>query len=201
MTAALLTCHTTKVGTLLLPSGRLSYPNLFKPRAMEGEPEDKAKYGTSVLLPGNVDLALAQKMVEDAATEKWGAEAFKKGKIKRPFLRTEEKVEDKELSGKFPILVRCSSKQRPQIVFANGSVCDSEEDVYPGRWARVSVRAYAWEHKANGRGVSFGLSNVQLLDHDERLAGGKAKAEDEFEPVELSGESGAPQGDASALFG
>jgi hypothetical protein len=173
-------CAETKAGTLLLPAGRLSYPALFKARAMEGEPEDKAKFSTSILLPPDVDLALAVKLVEKIATERWGNNI---GKVRKPFLKHAEKTEDAALAEAFPVLIRTSSASKPNVIFANGEACTVQDEVYPGRWARVSIRAYAWEHKANGRGVSFGLGNVMLLDHDDRIGGGRAKVEDEFEFV------------------
>jgi len=173
-------CKLTNAGTLLLPAGRLSYPALFKARAMPGMPEDSAKFSTSLILPPDVDLSLAIKMVEQVATEKWGNNI---GKVKRPFLKHGEKTEDAELAAAFPILIRCGSATKPALVFGNGDPCTTEEEVYPGRWARISVRPYAWEHKASGRGVSFGLGNVQILDHDDRIGGGRAKPEDEFEFV------------------
>lgn len=171
------TCAETKVGTLLLPAGRLSYPNLFVARAMEGEPADKAKFSTSLILPPDADLTLAVKWVEKVATEKWGNNV---GKVRKPFLKHAEKTEDAELAAAFPVLLRMASAQKPSIVFGNGEQCSIPDEVYPGRWARISIRAFAWEHKTGGRGVSFGLSNVQLLDHDDRIGGGRAKVEDEF---------------------
>jgi hypothetical protein len=145
---------------------------------MEGEPEDKAKFSTSLIMPPDVDLSIAVKWVEKAATERWGTNI---GKVKKPFLKHAEKTEDKELAEKFPFLVRMSSSSKPNVIFGNGEACSIPDEVYPGRWARVSVRVYCWEHKANGRGASFGLGNVMLLDHDDRIGGGRAKVEDEFE--------------------
>jgi len=190
------TCSETKAGTLLLPAGRLSYPNLLVARAMEGEPADKAKFSTSLMLPPDADLTLALAWVEKIAKEKWGANI---GKVRRPFLKHAEKTEDAELAAAFPVLIRMSSANKPNVVFGNGEPCTIADEIYPGRWARVSVRAYAWEHKANGRGVSFGLSNVQLLDHDDRIGGGRAKVEDEFEFIN-DGAGAAGGGNPDSLF-
>ncbi len=38
-----MSCSITSAGTLRLPAGRLSYPNLLTPRAMPGKSEDSAK--------------------------------------------------------------------------------------------------------------------------------------------------------------
>lgn len=189
------TCVETKAGTMVLPAGRLSYPTLFKPRAMEGEPEDKAKFSTSIILPPDVDLSGAVKWVDSIATEKWGKNI---GKVKKPFLKHGEKTEDAELAAAFPYLIRCSSATKPNVIFGNGEACTIPDEVYAGRWARVSVRAYAWEHKANGRGISFGLSNVQLLDHDDRIGGGRAKVEDEFEFIHDG--NALTSGDPDSIF-
>jgi len=191
------TCALTKAGTLLLPAGRLSYPNLFKARPMPGESDDKAKFGTSVILPPDSDLTLALKMVEEAAVDKWGKNI---GKVKRPFIKHAEKTEDAELAAAFPILVRMSSAKAPSVIYGNGEPCTVDDEVYPGRWARVSVRIYAWEHQTGGRGVSFGLSNVQLLDHDDRIGGGRAKVEDEFEFIADANDSAAKSGNPDSIF-
>ena len=193
-------CVPTKVGTLLLPSGRLSYPHLFIPKAVTDEPGGEKKYSTAIMLPPDVDLSLAVQMVEAAANERWGKEAASGKRIKKPFLKHAEKTEDQELAAQFPYLIRCSSKNRPQIMFANGAFCTDDEEVYPGRWARISVRAYAWEHQTGGRGVSFGLSNVQILDHDERIGGGRVNAEDEFDPVEIAGNGASGGANPDKLF-
>jgi hypothetical protein len=181
-------CHLTKAGTMILPVGRLSYPNLFKARAMPGAGEDTAKFSTSLIMPPDSELKPAGDWVLQLATEKWGPKGAS-DKIKKPILRHAEKTEDADLAAAFPYLVRCSTINRPTVVFGSGEECTSEEEVYPGRWARISVRGYAWEHPTGGRGVSFGLSNVMLLDHDERIGGGRAKVEDEFADFFESGGS------------
>ena len=171
-------CFMTKSNTMILPAGRLSYPNLFKMRAMPGASADTAKYSTSFIMPPDSDLRPAVEWVNKTAVDQWGPDGVKK--VKKPFLKHEEKTEDVELAKAFPYLVRCSTVNKPTVVFGNGESCTIEDEVYPGRWARITVRCYPWEHPASGRGVSFGLSNVMLLDHDDRIGGGRAKAEDEF---------------------
>jgi Enterobacter phage Enc34, ssDNA-binding protein len=171
-------CVMTKSGTMVLPAGRLSYPNLFKMRAMPGASPDTAKYSLSFMMPADADLSLASNWVNKTASDQWGPEGSKK--FKKPFLKHEEKTEDLELAKAFPYLVRCSTVNKPTVVFGNGEACTIEDEVYAGRWARITVRCYAWEHPLSGRGVSFGLSNVMLLEHDDRIGGGRAKAEDEF---------------------
>ena len=55
--------------------------------------------------------------------------------------------------------------------------------------------AFVAKYDTNGnKGVSFGLQNVQILDNDEAWGGTRARAEDEFEPVESA--AGATKGDS-----
>lgn len=179
--------HVLPSGNIITPAGRLSYPSLFVARTMKGETDKtKAKYGTTLLLPKAADLKVLQDAVLACVQEKWGKDAKK---IRSPFLKTAEKMEDDEMAEEFPTLIRCTSSYKPDVIYANGAACEDEEGVYPGRWARISVRPYAWEHPANGKGVGLGLQNVQLLDHAERIGGGRMRAEEEFTPVEVEGGS------------
>jgi Protein of unknown function (DUF2815) len=173
-------CHVSPLNTLLMAAGRLSYPHLFKPSKMPGDSDDKAKYSTAILIPKNADISLLHDWIKKAAIGKWGS-AVNMDKIKLPVLDHAEKTEDAELAANFPWMIRCASQMEPAVTFPNGERCVTESEVYGGRWARVSVNVFTWEHKLSGRGVSVGLSNVQLLAHDDRLGGGRVNVEKEFE--------------------
>jgi hypothetical protein len=170
-------------GNWRLPRARLYYPHLFKPQLRKGETDQsKAKYQTTVLLPVGVEMTALLKAVEAVAIDKWGPDYAKKMKIKKPFLKTEEQPKMAELVDDYPAFLRLNSTNRPDVVFANCSTCgeDKSHEVYGGRWAFVSVRPFAYETDGN-RGVSLGLQNVQLLEDDDRLGGGRVSAESEFE--------------------
>lgn len=121
-------------------------------------------------------------------------------KLKTPFLKAEEYKYEGHLPGW--TFLRLSAISKPQIVeLKNGVVTritdDDPEIVYGGRWAQVTVNPFpypkAGAQSLGNNGISLGLNNVMLLNHDEAL-GGRMKAEDEFE---------APEGnfDASAASG
>ena len=90
-------------------------------------------------------------------------------------------------------MLRPTSLQQPGIVDARGQNVTDEKEVYAGRWCVASLRAFAYDTNGN-KGVSFGLQNVQILDNDEAWGGMRARAEDEFEPVESA--AGATKGDS-----
>lgn len=181
-------CKILSSGNIRLPRARLYYPHFFKPQMRKGETDlDKARYQTTVLLPKGVEMAILLKAVEDAAVDKWGADYAKKMKVKKPFLKTDEQPKMAELVEDYPVFLRLNSKQKPGVVFASGATCDESKDheVYGGRWAFVSVRPAAYEVDGS-KGVSLFLQNVQLLEDDERLGGGRVSAEAEFESAEVS---------------
>lgn len=196
-----LACTKTKSGNIILPRGRMMYPDFYVPSLPQGETDkEKARYKVTIIFPKGADLALINDEVEVKAVDKWGSDYKKKYKVKKPFLKSEDQPKMGDLAENFPVFVRCNSKDRPQVIRADMSNVDEAkgaEEVYPGRWALVSVRPYAYDHPTGGKGVSLGLQNVQLLDHDERLAGARPQAQDEFEAIEGAAGSG---GSTDALF-
>ena len=193
-------CSLTPRNTLCLPAGRLSYPHLLKAKAMPGEPAETAKFSTSLMLPDGCNLDLAVKMVTDVIVAKWGPNATK---VRKPFLRHAEKNEDKELTDAFPVLLRLSSQTQPGVMFANNEHCTTPQEIYGGRWAAITVNAFAWEHPTGGRGVSLGLNNVLLLDHDDPIQAVRPKPEDEFADLfaQAAGASAGAARNPDSVFG
>ncbi len=168
------------------PKGRLSYASLFKKSLPKGETnQEKATYNTTLLFKDGVDLTEIVKLVEEAAVAKFGADYKGKIKVKKPFIKiTDEdfpKMKDLREKG-FTTMIRLSTKTQPQVILAN-KMNASESDAYSGRWAACTVNAYAWDHPTGGKGISLGLQNVQLLDHDERLGSARGEAADQFEDL------------------
>ncbi len=173
---------------LITPIARLSFPTLFTAKAAGKTPKegDKKKFSCSLLIPPSADISKLKKMAQEAAQAKWG-DKLKDIKIKSPFLKAEEYKYEGYLPGW--VLIRASTETKPQVMEAQkGSMVrlteDDPESVYPGRWCVATVNAYAYDVNGN-KGITFGLNNVLLLNHDDSL-GGRMKAEDEFE---------APDGD------
>jgi hypothetical protein len=188
-------CILNKHGTYLIPVGRGSYPTLYKPRAMQGESDDKAKFSLSLILPkaAKPGLVTLDRYIKKLARDKWSEEKAKK--IKYPILDNREKSKDAALAEDFPYLIRFTAQQRPMVVFGNLDPCeeDQQQEAYAGRWMRVSARLFTWE-RPSGYGVSLGLSSVQLLDHDDRFAGGRGDPSSEFEGFATDEGSDHPSG-------
>lgn len=173
-------------GNIRTPRGRLLYPSLFKPRAMKGEPPEKAKYQASLLIPKGSDISAMKAAVEAVLKENFSEQVRKASKIKLPFIKTEDQPRFAELAEDYPLMIRCNATYRPDVVGPTMQTIheeDEADEIYSGRWARLSVRPFAY-NRTDSKGVSFGLQNVQVLDHADPIAGGRVRAENEFESVE-----------------
>lgn len=173
---------------LLSPICRLSFPNLFTAKVIgkNNKPDAKKKFSCSILIPPTVDIKLLKKAAGEAVMAEWGSKASGM-KIKSPFLKAEEFKYEGYLPGW--TVLRLTSDSKPTVVDAAHSpgslikLTETDPEVdYPGRWCTVSLNCFTYDVNGN-KGVSFGLNNVMLLNHDESL-GGRMKAEDEFEAPE-----------------
>lgn len=190
MSNILLTGKILESGNVLTPKGRLVvYKNsLFTPVLPRGETdESKARYQATLLFPSDASLSVLKQAVKSVLDEELTPEKQKSIKVKLPFLKVEDQGRLAELADEYPVMVRCNAQYKPDVVSPKGDRVFGEEEapdeVYSGRWARMTVRAFWYDHPTGGKGVSFGLQNVQLLDHADAIAGGRVRGVDEFEPV------------------
>ncbi len=151
---------------LISPKGRLSYPHLFERHTKGDYPSDM--YETLLLIPKSTDISALR-----GACEAMLADVFK-GKFKdiseleHPPIKDGDDFSD-DRKGHW--VIKAKSDNRPQIVAANPKiVIDDPEEVYGGRWAKLSLSLYSY-NKAGKKGISFGLRNVQLLEKGERFGG------------------------------
>lgn len=165
---------------IFLPIGRLSYPHLLVP--VSNNFGSRLKYSTSVILERNVDFSLLKASIVQKAQQRWG----NSDSIKWPILEHARTCRDPALAAQFPYLIRCNTERPPGVCDANFVICEDDREIYPGRWARIAVNLYAWEHRENGKGVSAGLHSVVLLDHDTILHGNNDR-EDLFEEFSKAG--------------
>lgn len=163
-------------GNILTPEFRVSFPCLSQARKANDQAEPK--FSVSMLFAKGADLSALKKAAEVAVKEKWGDKIPKK--LKTPFLNQG----DYDLEGYEDgcILIRASSKQKPGVVDRSVQPILEESEVYPGCYARATVRPFTYDVNGNC-GVSFGLQNVQKLRDGDPL-GNRTRPEDDFTPVE-----------------
>lgn len=191
------TCEMSPAGNVITCEGRLAYAfGLTKASVIKGEVDmTRAKYQGSLVFPKGSDLTLLNEAIEAAAVDKFGPNYKTKYKLKKPFHKVEEFPNMGFDPAEFDIFIRASSTDKPGLIGPDRGKVSDESQIYSGRYARFSVKPYAWEHATGGRGVSLGLHNVMLLRDAEAVGSTRISAEDEFSAVTL-----APGQSADKLF-
>lgn len=170
--------------------GRLSYPNLFTPRAIndQGDP----KYSATLLIPkSDTDTVARVQAAIDAAVQDGVDRRIFKGAVdpsrsKYPPLRDGDSPKDDgtprgdEFAGHWFISAKApGNKPRPSVVDANVQPVMDESEIYAGCYVNMFVEFYAYENSGN-KGIAASLRGVQFVEDGERLGGEPLEAEDMF---------------------
>jgi len=166
---------------------RISFPQVFEPHSDDAT-YDPGKYTMDLLIPPEVNIQALKDAAKAVAVEEWG-DKLKDIKPVSPF----KDAGDKKYEGYIPgwVNIKAKTNRKPGIVDdgirdpAGKYIVlkeDNGESVYGGRWAQVTLNAYAYRKggKSPKDGVSFSLNNIRLLHHDDSFSG-RSRAEDEFD--------------------
>lgn len=196
------------------PLARLAFTDsLFVPQT-----DDKGTkaWTCTLLFPKSVDLKELQDKALEAATAEWGDKAvewLKSKTIKNPFLDGDGPQGKSKKTGEdhagFPgntfIRVKSGEDYRPKLINRKMQAITSKEECYSGCYGYAVVNAFTWENKENGKGITFGISYLQVAKDGERLGGGGAgEPEQYFEVIPDEGEAPASTksgAGAAGLFG
>lgn len=143
-------------------------------------------YGCTLIFKKSTNLTPLRELAFETAKEAWPGKPIgdwiKDGTIKSPFLdgdgkqgRTQEGDQRDELKGSW--FIRCTSgeKFKPKIFDRNRNPIYEAADCPSGSRVVAVVNCYAWDNPKNGKGISFGVSLVQVVkkaEGDEVLGGG-----------------------------
>lgn len=181
---------TDKVVYVTAP-GRAVYPHVFKPAEYRNsKPGQKLKFEITLLFRRSdpVEAKCVKELL--AMQEQYLKERWPKGipnNVQRPV-----KPADVTKYGQFgytekDFQVKFKTEFKPQVIDQRKrSITEESGDLYGGCWCRVSCTPYSYD-KDGGRGMSFGLGNVQKVRDDEPiLGGGGTRAEDDFDFIEIA---------------
>lgn len=168
---------------IITPQFRAAFIGLFRPTAPRDNPDGKKKYSVRAVFMPDTDISDLKKAASQTVTDKWGKNPPKN--LRSPF-RTNEEL-DNPIPGvpddAVVMTFSANEDRRPGLVDARLQDIIDESEVYSGAWFRAQVRPYAYEASGN-RGVAFGLENVQKMQDDEPLGGGRMPASKAFQKVE-----------------
>lgn len=181
--------------------------------------EGQKGYGCTLLFPKSQDITALHNAALEAAKEEWGEKAvqwIKDGLIKTPFLDGDSKQGlNKKTGERHPgyaghTFIRCKSgaDYKPKVVDARVLPVTDKSEVPSGSSVYGVVNAFTWDNTENGKGITFGISLVQVAkkaEGDAVLGGsGGPSAESYFEAIEDEGEAPAETKNgagAGGLFG
>jgi len=163
------------------PPFRVSFPSIIEASSYQGS---DPKYSVVMLFyPEKFTEAdkkawATMQSIADAASKDQFKKLIKElpANFKRPIRNGDEKGH-LEGYGDGCMFATASSKQRPGLVDRTRQPILTEEEFYPGCWARATITAYGYDNV--GKGVAFGLHNVQKLGDDDNFTG-RVAAEDDF---------------------
>lgn len=172
--------------------GRLSFPNLWTPRAVGDEPDAVKKYDSNLILePAHPCVALLEAAIKRAAAEKWQSKAGamltrleQEGRVclhKQPRITQAGEVyegyEDRYWLG-------ATSKVRPTAIGPQRQpLTEADGLLYSGCYVNMAVDIYAHSHPRGGNRVLAQLRGVQFVKHGDAFGGGRPAAADEFDEL------------------
>jgi hypothetical protein len=188
--------------TVILKNVRLTFPQLFEPKQVNGQGE--AKYSAAFLFPrSHACVAALQAAILAAATEQW--------KDKAPAMLAQLKAADKicvhdgdaksDYAGYAGNLFLNASKNvRPLVLDRDRTpLTAADGKPYSGCYVNAMVDIWAQDNKF-GKRVNASLMGVQFLTDGERLAGGVTATADDFEAIPEAEGQDAPATGAASLF-
>ena len=158
-------------------------------------------WSTMTFIP-KTDKATIQRfkdLIDAVAEEKWGNNVPKTLKISF-------RDGDKEGKGGVPegtepgsepygghFFVSARSDRQPGVVDRDRQPILDASEVQSGDYGCVSFNCYAWENE-HGKGVAFGLGNIQFIKKGEPLGGTQVAPDSEFTPIAAAqDEDSAPE--------
>lgn len=156
------------------PKARLAFASLHEPREdYNGDPKYQA---TFLFDESEVDLSIMRQVAKDTLKAK-NPKAVNGFDFDSIFRDGDEKDLD-GYAGKTFVTTKANVDFPPVVFDQKIRKVDKDEipGVASGDYVVGLLRPYAWQYKSK-IGVSFGLVGVQLVEHGERFAGGKADVE------------------------
>lgn len=175
-----------------LQGARIAFPNLFEPRAVEGE-GTPAYSASFIFAKDSPNVKALNDAFEEVALEKWGA----KGAVILAQLKAADKIclHDGDLKDKFDgyagnLFVSARNKVKPLVMDRDKTALEARDGrPYAGCYVNGSIEIWAQDNKF-GKRINATLRGVQFLRDGEAFAGGAPADESEFDSVEGDDDGG-----------
>lgn len=173
-----------------LKNVRLSFPDLFEPRAFKAGDEPKYK-ATLLIAKDDPQVEIVEKAILATATEKWGAKAASiiKGIRHNPNKFNFQDGDTKEYDGYAGhMALSGSSKSRPLVIDRDKTPLGAADGrPYAGCYVNASLEIFGYENSGNG--ISASLKGVQFVKDGDAFGGGAPASPDEFDDLGVEEEA------------
>ena len=147
-------------------------------------------WSTMILIPKRDEVTITKfkNVINAVAREKWGDNIPSNLKVS---FRDGDKagkggVPDGTEAGAEPYgghyFMSVKSDRQPGVLDQNKEPIIDPTAIASGDYGCVSVNCFPFDNKF-GKGISFGLGNIQLVKKGEPLGGAEVSADDEFKPI------------------
>lgn len=172
-------------GVIITPEFRMLFPNLFEARAvmLEGKPTGDPKFGLTMLFSPEVSegITVLKQKALTVARAKWPARDFKENSIRFPFKNGDAAAAEqakRSRDGSFyvgMVVLKSSSKFRPQVVDRTGAEIMDASRLYSGCYGHAEVNFVAYSGVAGGQdGVTAYVNFVMKTRDGDRIAARQA---------------------------
>lgn len=170
---------------------RLSFPQLWTPKAMEGS-ESEPKFSATFILDNTKHAATLDLI--DATMDKLALDHWKKKVPFKRCLKDGNEKADKDGYGDGVSFINASRKTRPAVVDRDPAIPVTEADgkVFAGCYVNAVIRLWVQDNRF-GKRVNAELLCVQYYREGEAFGAGKVNAEEEFRKIdeEVAGQEAA----------
>ena len=180
---------------------RLSYANIWEPRAQEGGGEPK--YSCALLFAKNDAKIVAQVQAAISAAMAQGKAKFgntwKPGPTKTGVRDGDtEREGDETYKGMF--FINANNKQQPGIFNRQRQPVIDQNEVYSGCYAYVSVNFFPYKHPTGGNGIGVGLNHIMKVKDGEPLSA-RVTADEAFKGIDFGTDAAATPAATNGMFG
>lgn len=173
---------------IVLKNVRLSFPDLFQPRAFKGADGDASapKYKATFLLPkDHPQIQEVEAAIKSVAADKWGAKAgaILAGIRGNPNRCCWQDGDTKEYDGYAGhMALSANNKARPKIIDRDRSdLTERDGRPYAGCYVNAIVSFFTYDNP--GKGISASLAGVQFLRDGDAFSGGRPASADDFDDL------------------
>lgn len=160
---------------------RLSYPNLFTPKA--GPEGGKAAYSATFLLNKKTnaeDIAAIKAAIEAAKKAQWGTKPVT---LKGTCLRDGIEKDDTDGYGEEVMFISARNERRPGVVDKSlQPLTEADGKPYAGCYVYATIRVWAQDNKF-GKRINASLRNVQFVKDGEPFGEKVVSPENDFEEI------------------